>query len=851
MDQPRIREFSLYDGVSNRSRGWKTKRSEQVMEPSSSNPNVMRWDGASRSSSSWDNLRRDPELWYRDGNCYIHLYGQGHSRRGPAFKVPFSALLEASFHPLIDKFMAQNIVKPDHHTQYDSPVSCHTQRQSRIELYIPAPPHSDKRQSYNYHLATRNLIAFALRRSMVGETLGLALTTLMRSMYEFRTKDVNNVQDMINYLDEEGYLYLKNQPAHALALLHLGETFQLKELYVEALAHCCGMSDWLFVSSGYHHLSPSNRKLIRRTRVEMDQRLGRCGNMLSTFLQDELPDAQLGLFPGARAHLDQFRTLLHGFYAARFGYYPPLAVDPLSMIYDAEIFRGMRDDFDALYQYLVDNSLSVSEDSSLLEQGGICTLWSVRSYDARQKFKTLLHPLPLLPDAPQETHSSRRIFWLGKAKSSQTQREKTYAALLKATNHDKPDILNNELVQAYRRFEENSTCQPLKTGKLENLGPTDARKVRWILIYAIYQVLRQATDPPPEVRDSINTPYHLSISTACLPVWDQRQSYTTLIRDQAGQITRSSSISTVSWGSGSLSPSSSCLEIKPDIDYLAMTKRDEQASRNKETSGGLFRRGSNLTRSLSRSLSARRSLRMFTKQPAETPTAPRRRTSYHEILVHGYGNGTHNIKLTPMPTTTSDPLSSTNKNPPPPLNLDISASSSDCSSSEAGTAETSDACAAESPTTTASTYSWDSHRRTDSGYACSEPSDASKPAKPAPVPLRTPLTPATAVCAITAVATHQGAPSRLPDAGGSLRRKYEPAPLAIRKETTPKADVAEPPTRECARLVMERSKPDDEWEVYGDLGGLREPQAGAGYGYGYGYGSGSGSLFRRVSRRNR
>ncbi|KAI1640135.1 hypothetical protein F4809DRAFT_516292 [Biscogniauxia mediterranea] len=955
MDKPLVKELSLYNGVSNRSRGWKTKRSEKVTEPSSSNPDVMRWDGASRSSSSWDYLRRDPELWHRDGNCYIHLYGQGHSRRGPAFKVPFSALLEAKFHPLIDKFMAQDVVEPDDHVQYDTltPASyfSRTQRRSRIELFIPAPPQSDKRQSYNYHLAMRNLIAFALRRSMVGETLGSALSTLMRSMYEFRTRDVDNIQDMIDYMDEEGYLYFINQPTHALALLHLGETFQLRELYVNALAHCCGMNDRLFMGPGYNLISSYTRKLIRRTRVEMDERLGKSGSMLTTFLQDELSDVQLGLFPGARAHLERFRTLLHEFYAARFGYYPPPSIDPLSMIYDAEVFRTMRDDFDALYQYLVDDNLGVSQNSAFLEQGGICTLWSVRSFDARQKFETLLHPLPLLPDVPRETTASRKVLWLGKqTKPSQSHRDKTYAALLKATNQNKRGLLKNELVQAYRWFEGTSTCQPSKADRLENLGPTDARKVRWVLIYAIYQVLRQATDPPPEVKDFVNTPYHVSIPTANLPVWDQRQSIDALLRDQADQVTRNPSISTTVWSSRSSSPPLSSMEIKPDIDYLAMTQRDEQAAGNKEMGGGIFKsmsRGSSLTRSLSRNLAARRPLSIFTKQLPEVPNCSPQRTSYHEIVVHWYGNGTSSTSPnTPPASTTSDLLSSINEKLLPPLILDVSVNnSSDCSYSEAGTAETPDtSVAAESPST-ASTYSWDSRRR-DSGYGrCCEPSAAAKSDKStttgpplSPPPTTTPVSPPTTTSASAApqrssrtttpfsnspvprpqTLPEDSALGDIPGPGpsrpaldnhqrssswgsvnrGSLRRRLEPPPLNIRKSPAsssasasgpPSIDVpalgSSPATWDCARLMMEveaaaghdndNDNYDDdddddddvvhpEWELYSDLGGLREPKAGTGAGTGSGSpgssgsaaassssGSAAASLFRRSSKPNK
>lgn len=144
--------------------------------------------------------------------------------------------------------MARNVRTTTGHTQDDNVDPA---RRSRIELFIPGPPRSNKQQSYKYYLATRNFVAYVFRRSMVGEDLGSALITLMHSMYEFRTKDVDNVQDLMGYMDEEGYLNFKSNPTHAIAILHLAENFQLRDLYIDAFAHCCGMSDRLPAASEY------------------------------------------------------------------------------------------------------------------------------------------------------------------------------------------------------------------------------------------------------------------------------------------------------------------------------------------------------------------------------------------------------------------------------------------------------------------------------------------------------------------------------------------------------------------------------------------------------------------------
>ncbi|KAI1343693.1 hypothetical protein F5Y15DRAFT_367603 [Xylariaceae sp. FL0016] len=854
MDRPLLRELSLYNGVSNRSRGWKTRRTETAMEPSSINPTVMRWDGASRSSATWDNLRRDPELWFRDGNCYIHLYGQGQSRRGPAFKVPFSALLEANCYPLIDRFMSRDVIKSNAHAHVgDYGV---TQRQNRIELFIPAPPQSDKRQAYNYHLATRNFIAFVFRRSMVGENLGNALITLMHSMHEFRVDTADNVQDMMSYLDEEGYLNLKCQPSHALAMLHMAEVFQLRDLYIDAFSHCCGMSDQLFLGPEYQLLSSVTRKLVRRARIEMDLRLGQSGSMLRTFLQEDLSEAHLGLYPGARAHLERFRTLLQGLYATKFGYYPPASIDPRTTIFEVDVFRVMRTDFEALYQYLVDEAFDTSQSSPFLAQGGICALQSVQSFDARHKFQTLHHPLPLLPEIDSEP-LLRRKSWLGKSfKSNQAQRTSLHAALLKATNQCRAELLDNELVRAYRKFEEDMIYAPIKADKLENLGPADGRKVRWILVYAIYQTLRQATEPPNEVKDSVRAPYNLCISTTHLPPWKENRTIRELFCSPMHQINRSPSTSTASWSTRASSPPpKSNIEIKPDIDYFALT---HQASTDtKEVNGSLSRSmswGVSMSRSLSRKSTVRRPFSIFnkpqTKLVRHTPHKRTPKVSYHEIIVHGYGNGTnHVIDVTPealqSPVKASQAILEELETGPSSY---ASSDTSAYSNYDEGTAETPDTSLANSPTGSGA-CSWS--RRSSVCVNTTQDSNCAEtavfmPVMPVPRRARStcpePRRPHTLyVDGRRSISgrVESSRPRSLHIHTGS-RRAMQPLPLNIRKASTFTPDLEMPSPRsptawDYIKAVMEvkatnmgDGSADDihpEWEQYNDLGGFTDLNA--------------------------
>lgn len=86
---------------------------------------------------------------------------------------------------------------------------------------------------------------------MVGEYLGNALITLVNSMHEFRDGDTDDYQDLLGYLDEEGYLDMDNNPNHALAILHMAEVCHFRGLYIDAFAHCVGMSERLYKFAEY------------------------------------------------------------------------------------------------------------------------------------------------------------------------------------------------------------------------------------------------------------------------------------------------------------------------------------------------------------------------------------------------------------------------------------------------------------------------------------------------------------------------------------------------------------------------------------------------------------------------
>ncbi|KAI1037355.1 hypothetical protein LB503_008879 [Fusarium chuoi] len=474
-------------------------------------------------------------------------------------------------------------------------------------------------------------------------------------MHEFRSGVDDNVSDMMEYFDEEGYLDMANQPNHALAILQLAECFQMKELYIRAFAHCVGMSEYLFENAGFQELSPSTRKLIRKGHLELDYRMTRSSSMLKTFLDDELSEAHLSVSAGARAHLERFRSFLLSFYTTKLGYYPPTA-DSGNDLFDPAILRIMREDFEALYDLLVDDQYTSSHTMPPTAHGGICTIQLVQSFDFEHGYDVLDHPLPLLPDT--NGNNSRRMSWFpGRVTLRSDRRVTAHTALINASNLMKPGVAQNDLVRAYRRFEEDSIMSPNKADKQEKVSLVDARKVRWILIYATYQVLRYATDTATDLQeDEINEAhYSLSALTDKLPPWDTPRDLDRILRRQTQYVTSGPTWSVQPDGAADAGEDSlGKIEIKPDIDYFALTHRDrpqtQHDNRKMERRASMPSRPSrsnSFTQALSRSSTIRRSMRMF-KSPATTPPqsiTPPSRPTYHEIVVHGYGNGTNDVSI--------------------------------------------------------------------------------------------------------------------------------------------------------------------------------------------------------------
>ncbi|KAF2815012.1 uncharacterized protein BDZ99DRAFT_435071 [Mytilinidion resinicola] len=471
---------------------------------------VKRWDGETRTVEEWDGLRRDQELWYEQGDCNVHLYARGASRRGPSFRVPFKALRESNCGAMFSLCFAQMA------------SGAPGRRSSRIsttgpcELYIPAPDESSREASFQWHLTTRNFFAFVLGKPLVGTYLGKTLVDLQERMHLFRSGQINNHEDFMAYIDDMGYRNFVDTPDYALSMLYYAEHYQLRDLWVDAFVHCVGMNDRLCLSPEFDQIRRVTKALITRAYLEMDLHLGRVAAALSHFLEDDLSTSNLGLSQGARAHLDRFRSFLQSFYVEKFGYWPP----PEGASYSKSLYRSMYFDFRSLYDYLVDVESADTIQTQKPASGGICVLQNVHAFDRRHKFTPLPHPLPKLPYVSSQanrTQSQRALvaFKLGSKNAKMDVYLTTRAALIAATNTNDISVTTSPLVVSYMRFERECAVKQRE----EKVSIADARKVRWLLIYGALQILISAIRAPKEVRDTEEANYPLCCLVAGTPPW--------------------------------------------------------------------------------------------------------------------------------------------------------------------------------------------------------------------------------------------------------------------------------------------------------------------------------------------
>lgn len=411
---------------------------------------------------------------------------------------------------------SSNPNEDDNHSDsgYGSSLSTISEIDATYELYVPAPDGLSRDEAFQYHITTRNFFAYAVGRPVVGERLSNALVDLWKRLRDWLPSPAPSV-DFTVYLERQGYLNLAESSEHALACLKFAEVARIEDVWIDAFVHCVGMHERLDLSPEWAGLSNTTIALITRASLEMDLHIARVVRALGCFLEEELGTEHLGLSKASRDHLDHFRSFLHAFYVDKLGYFPPSEAGSWSK----RPWAGMYDDFQKLYEYLVDTESTTDWTSNHGLNGGICVTQNVQSFDLRHGYEPLPHPLPLLP---KKTSSKRRSISsqrglrslkLGRTDSLPDSKLTPGQALQVASNSSNAEIIGCSLVQEYQRFERQKTDN--------KLDAAESRKVRWLLIYSTLQMLTSIMKAPPEVRDVKTPHYPLCVLTSGCPPWEQ------------------------------------------------------------------------------------------------------------------------------------------------------------------------------------------------------------------------------------------------------------------------------------------------------------------------------------------
>jgi hypothetical protein len=386
-------------------------------------------------------------------------------------------------------------------------------------------------------------------------------------------------------------------------------------------------------------VSRVTKAMITRTRLEMDVQLDRVAKSLTTFFDNEISGSYLGLTPTAQDHMDRFRSFLHAYHIESHGFWPPAGFDS-SFALRRSLYRSMYVEFRALYEYLVDPESNPSLQHNKTMEGGICILQNVRAFDTRYRLETLPHPLPLLPSPPQLSASVG--FTIRKRRM---ERDTRHAALIKslieATNRDM-SLTNTPLVRRYNQFEKQTILDDIDPVNL-----TEGRKVRWILVYAIFQILASVISAPKEVMDTEGLSYPLCCQRPKTMPWMMID-----IAASTGPVSSAPrSIKREDVVDGLHDQKQ---ELRPDVDYITSQRNHSSTSLTNSLSTTDSRSTSSAPKSPSATITSKSSqgrslLRLLQRRKTSstdtttisTPalSARPKHASFHEILVYGYGNG--------------------------------------------------------------------------------------------------------------------------------------------------------------------------------------------------------------------
>jgi hypothetical protein len=184
---------------------------------------------------------KEPELYWPDGDTYVYLREPGQSSRGPAFKIHTKRLRAQGFSSLVRRCVPQTKLHLSTQCLISNCPGC--DHGTSYELYIPAPSRAGLDTTFEHHITTRNFFAWLYGLPLTGRALGKSIVDLKLRIDTYRPgKEDANATEVIQFAEAQKYLDFRECVDHALAALRLAEALRVTDLWVDAFAHCVGMS---------------------------------------------------------------------------------------------------------------------------------------------------------------------------------------------------------------------------------------------------------------------------------------------------------------------------------------------------------------------------------------------------------------------------------------------------------------------------------------------------------------------------------------------------------------------------------------------------------------------------------
>ncbi|KAI1736056.1 hypothetical protein F4680DRAFT_271104 [Xylaria scruposa] len=536
--------------------------------PPSTAPPIKRWIGAGRPVQRWNKLRKDPELWDPNGDVLVYFGRKDQPQRpNPSFRLS-SHIIEATESRFLVTLLREGSTEDDYsqinlppspigappmlrHNSYTHigqttpPISEENAQadidgQISYEMYFPTPPNLTKAEAHRHAITTRNVFALLYHASLVGISLFQALQDLLGRLDAYMEPDADNVGTILNYLSARGIDDARNDPETAVSMLAWSETPEVRweEGWREAFLHCAGMYARLENCADFRHLTPITRALLERACLETQLRVQAAEERLVSFA---FADAWGPTPPSntARAAAERLQQFFISHYARTCGTWPPAesgarTTDGEEMWLTRTVAQMLQKDFGALYDYLVNRDVVWDESEMrssrkwmMVSESGNKSFEAdtedlpltdlLIEFDNRMRFPHIPHPYPLVPDSIPPASSPRPGSSRDRSKKDKdkdknakpapddrTLERRIQLAYTEATNIYSlgSEFAQSDLIENFVKFE--------KTDMVGVVDPFTARRGRWVLIYAVLQILATVSVDSPNVRYKDGVPYHLS-----------------------------------------------------------------------------------------------------------------------------------------------------------------------------------------------------------------------------------------------------------------------------------------------------------------------------------------------------